>query len=164
MSEKTRRITAINKKNNMNGKQIKREEIREVELLPSSPDNGHLINQTIVQILIEKDNPEEIKELMRAELDYNRERLSIIREHAEKHPDSIEDRKSRCFRRMQYGFLMCFMPISLAAIYFMPTAIALALSSIQMIIIAGLIINGRERDGDSETIIKMLEKTIRSQS
>lgn len=148
----------------MSEKQIKRPTAKEGELIINSQDNGHLINQYIVQLLVEKDSPEEIKELMRAELDYNKERLGIMREHAEKHPDAIEDRKAKGFRRTQYAFLMVIVPVLLIVIFFLPTAIALALCTIVMIIIAGIVLNGRDRDSDSEALIKLLDKLTRRES
>jgi len=141
---------------------IPKKVVKEGDLIVNSSENGHLINQTIVQLLVERDSPEEVKELMRAELDYNKERLSILREHAEKHPDAIEERKTKAFRRTQYAFLMAIIPLLLTVIFFLPTAIALALSTIVMIIIAGIVVNGRERDNDSETLLKLLDKLIKS--
>ncbi|KAF3978557.1 MAG: hypothetical protein HFP77_01250 [Methylococcales symbiont of Iophon sp. n. MRB-2018] len=142
----------------MTRKQLRKTDPKEGEILPNEQDNGYLINQTIVQILIEKDGSGEIKELMRAELDYNREKLEIIREHTKLHPDAIEERKSICFRRYQYVFLMLFLIILLPTIFFMPTAIALALSTIVIIITSGVVLNGRERDDDSKALLSLLSK------
>jgi len=133
--------------------------IPEAELVDS--ENGHLINQSIVQILVERNDAAEIEKLMRAELDFNRERLSILREHTELHPDAIEDRKSKRFRRTQYLFLMALLPALLTVIYFVPTAIAIALCSMAMMIIVGVVLNGRDRDNDSEILVKLIEKLIR---
>jgi hypothetical protein len=144
----------------MSERQLRRQLPKEGVVLPASSENGHLINQTIVQILVEKDTPEEVKELIKAELDYNRERLSILREHAEKHPDAIEERQGKRFRRTQYLFLMAFLPVLISAIYFMPTATALALCTLAMMITAGIVLNGRDRDGDSESLIKLIEKLL----
>lgn len=141
---------------------IRKNAEQEGELLENLPENGHLINQNIVQILIERNNPDEVEKLMRAELDYNRERLSILREHTELHPDAIEARKSKKFRRTQYLFLMCLLPILLVVIYFTPTAIAIALCSMAMMIIVGAVLNGRDRDNDSEMMVKLIEKLIRN--
>lgn len=141
---------------------IRKKTAQEGELLENSPDNGHLINQSIVQILIERNNPDEVEKLMRAELDYNRERLSILREHTELHPDAIEVRKSKKFRRTQYLFLMCLLPILLVVIYFTPTAIAIALCSMAMMIIVGVVLSGRDRDNDSEMMVRLIEKLIRN--
>lgn len=125
---------------------------------PANNDASHLINQAIVQILVERNNPEEIKDLMRAELDYNKERLSIIREHAEKHPDAIEERKTKRFRRTQYLFLMVFLSVLLPSIALANTTAAIPLSAIAMIVVSGVVLNGRDRDSDSETIVKIIEK------
>ena len=135
--------------------------ISEVELMPQNSDTGHLINQTIVQILVEKDNPDEIKDLMRAELDYNRERLEILREHTQLHPDAIEDRKTKSFRRTQYAFLMFFLLCLIGAIFFTPVTTSLPLSAIAMIVTSGVVLNGRDRDNDSEALISILNKLIK---
>jgi len=145
-------------------RQIKKQPPKEGELVDSSQENGHLINPVIVQILIEKDHPEKIKELMTAELAYNKERLEILREHAEKHPDAIEERAAKKFRRTQYAFLMFLLPVLLAAIYFLPTAIALSLCAVLMIIVAGIVLNGRDRDNDSDVLLRIIEKSIKRSS
>lgn len=125
-------------------------------------ENGHLINQTIVQILVEKGDPNEIEKLMQAELNFNRERLSILREHTELHPDAIEDRKSKRFRRVQYFFLMALLPPLLGIIYFAQMAVAIALCSMAMLIVVGVVLNGRDRDNDSEILVKLIEKILRT--
>jgi hypothetical protein len=56
--------------------------------------------------------------------------------------------------------LMAFLPVLVSAIYYMPTAIALALCTMAMMITAGIILNGRDRDGDSESLIKLIEKLL----
>ena len=139
----------------------RRKQIPEVELLPSSSENGHLINQSIVQILIERNKPDEVEKLMKAELDYNRERLSILREHTELHPDAIEDRKNKRFRRTQYLFLMLFDLAIIASLPFTQIAVAISLCSLALIITSGIVINGRDRDNDSEILGKLVDKLIR---
>lgn len=139
-------------------RQLKRPTAREGELLANAHDNGHLINQYIVQLLVEKDSPEEIKELMRAELDYNKERLGIIREHAEKHPDAIEERKKHRFRRLQYGYLMLALPMLVYASHHAPVLTGAMLTSAMIFVIVSIALNGRDRDNDSELLAKILEK------
>jgi hypothetical protein len=144
----------------MADKQIRKAQTKEGDLLSINSENGHLINTTIVQILVERNNPEEVKDLIRAELDYNKERLSILREHAEKHPDAIEERKTRKFRRTQYWFLMGFLTVLLGVICFVPVVIAISLCALAMIIVAGVVLNGRDRDNDSEMLVKILDKIM----
>ena len=132
-------------------------QVSEGELVNCNSDNGHLINQVIVQILIEQNHPEKIKELMASELKYNKERLEILREHAEKHPDKIEERVGKKFRRSQYLYLMAILiPLNIM-IYYTPVAIALSLCVIDMIIICGLVFNGRDRDNDADMLLKVIE-------
>ena len=140
--------------------QTKAKQITEAELQNSS-DSGHLINQNIVQILVERNNPDEVEKLMRAELDYNRERLSILREHESLNPEAIEDRKGKKFRRIQYLFLMGLLPILLVIIYLTPTVIAISLCAMAMMIIVGIVLNGRDRDNDSEILVQLIEKLLR---
>ena len=135
---------------------------KEGELMSNSPDNGHLINQYIVQMLVEKDSPEEIKDLMKAELDFNRERLAIVREHAALHPEAIEDRATKGFRRVQYSFLMGLTLVLLPLIFFSPISTALTLCAILTIVVSAIAVNGRDRDNDSDTLISLLDKIIRS--
>jgi hypothetical protein len=135
--------------------------ILEAEFISS--ENGHLINQTIVQILVEKGDPAEIEKLMQAELNFNRERLSILREHTELHPDAIEDRRSKRFRRIQYLFLMALLPPLLGVIYFSQMAVSIALCSMAMLIVVGVVLNGRDRDNDSEVLVKLIEKILRAE-
>ena len=52
----------------------------------------------IIRILVEKHNPEEVKNLMEAELDIQGKRLKLIRDHAEHHPDAKEERANKLFR------------------------------------------------------------------
>ena len=98
---------------------------------------------------------------MKAELDYNRERLSILREHTELHPDAIEDRKNKSFRRTQYLFLMLFDLAIIASLPFTQIAVAISLCSLALIITSGIVINGRDRDNDSEILGKLVDKLIR---
>lgn len=98
---------------------------------------------------------------MRAELDYHRERLSILREHTELHPDAIENRRSKKFRRTQYLFLMLFDVALIVLLPFVQTAVAISLCSLALIITAGVVINGRDRDNDSEVLGKLIDKLIR---
>jgi hypothetical protein len=41
-----------------------------------------------------------------------------------------------------------------------PLAVAMTLSSSSMIIIAGIALNGRDRDNDSEILLKIIEKIM----
>jgi hypothetical protein len=141
--------------------QVRKQQPKEGELLEKSTDNGHLINQSIVQILVERNNPDEVEKLMRAELDYNRERLSILREHTELHPDAIEDRNNKRFRRTQYLFLMLFDLVIVGVLPFVQTAVAVSLCSLALIITSGVVINGRDRDNDSELLSRIVDKLIR---
>jgi hypothetical protein len=108
--------------------------------------------------LIERNKPDEIKELMRAELDFNREKLEIIREHELKNPDSIECRKDKIFRRYQYLFLMISVPGLFFASTIVPVAIGATRSLAAIFVLISIALNGRDRDNDADMLVKILKK------
>ena len=126
----------------------------EAELLPRS---DMLINATTIQLLIEKDDDiQKIERLLRAELDYNRERLAILRDNADLHPDKIEQRRTGKFRRAQYSVLLALLLIILAGLPFVPLAIASVFGIVCILIVAGVLLNARERDIDLKGFIEIL--------
>lgn len=144
----------------MSEKLTKNQPAKEGELLGS--ETGNLLNQATVKILIEQNKPDEIKEIMQAELDFNRQRFAIIREHEENHPDAIEARKDKKFRLFQYLYLMFMIPVLLIIIVFtqVQVAIAIALVGIITIICAGIVINGRDRDNDAGILAELVKKFV----
>lgn len=121
-------------------------------------DNNRLINQTIVQILLEKNNPDEVERLMQADLDYIRERLQIMREHASLDPTEIENRKNSQFKRNLYRFLMLLViPFAVVAIY-APLGVGMTFAFVDVIIIASIALNGRMRDNDLIFFLQLIEK------
>jgi hypothetical protein len=125
-------------------------------------DGGHIISQATINILVQEQNasPEQIIKLMEAELNYNRDRLMILRENSEKDPDNIESRKSKAFRRIQYYYLMVILPFLVYALYESSVTIAVSIATMIFFIIVSIAMNGRDRDNDSSMLIALLEKLM----
>jgi hypothetical protein len=133
----------------------------DAEILPVVPPPRPLINAQIIQILIEKDNPDEIERLMRLELDYNKERFQIMREHSQLHPEAIESRQTRKFRRTQYIALIGLLFLLVAAMPFVAFPVAATFALICVLIVAALCLNGREREVDLGGFVKVLTAIMR---
>jgi hypothetical protein len=131
------------------------------EIVLPLPGQGKLITTQIVQILIEKNNPDEIERLMKAELDYNEKRFAILREHSEKDPDSIEERNTSNFRRVQYKCLIGILIGLLLAAPFVNLTIAAAFAILCILIVCGLLLNGRERELDLPGFVKLFSAIIK---
>jgi hypothetical protein len=95
----------------------------EPEVLPPETEPP-LINARIIQILVEKEDSEHVEKLLNAELDYNKRRFEIMREHAEHHPDAKAERQTRAFRRTQYSFLLIVLLLLLVSLPFVSLAVA----------------------------------------
>ena len=124
------------------------------------PENS-LINAQIIQILIETGASAEVEKLMRLDLEYNKQRLEIIREHSSRHPDEIESRRAKTFRRTQYQALMLALFFLLVAMLFVALPLAAIFASICVLIIAALSLNGREREVDLSGFVKLLSTIVR---
>lgn len=119
------------------------------------------ITQQIIRILVDKHNPQDVKDLMQAENVVFRERLEIIREHAEHHPDAKEERATIKFRRSQYGWLSFIGPALLVAIPFVTIEVAAIFGIIAIMIIGAIILNARDRDFDINSLTDMINTIIR---
>jgi hypothetical protein len=119
-----------------------------------------LINARIVQILLERNDPEEVERLMKAELDYNEKRLQILRENAEKHPDAIEERETRRFRRWQYKALISLLFLLVGAAPFVPLAVSATFGILCILIVSGVLVNAREREIDLAGLVKIINVII----
>lgn len=133
------------------------------DLVNGQETNGRLINTTIIKVMVnERYTAEEINKLMAADLDYTKNMLELKREHADKHPDAIEYRKSKKFGRFQYLFLMAIVVVGFAAIVSgKATVLASSVIGVMLVMaVAAIALNGRERDDDSSILLKLLEKII----
>lgn len=132
---------------------------KEVEILPSEA-TPPLINAQIIQILVEKEDSEHVEKLLKAELDYNKQRLAILREHAEHHPDAKEERSTKTFRRTQYSFLLVVLLLLLVAMPFVSLAVASVFGILCILIVSGVLLNARERDVDLASFVKIINMIV----
>lgn len=124
--------------------------------------SNKIINARIVEILVKKDTDptDELKRLLDAEIDYNRQRFEIIRNHSKNDPDAIEDRSTKRFRRTQYLILLGVLPLILLAIPFVSIAAAVIFGTLSTIIVSGVLLNGRDREVDMSALVDVLKAII----
>src|ERR1051326_2896275 len=84
----------------------KEEKDDEDVIIPEVVDQQQLVNQHTIQIFVEQNKEGELQTFLNTVVEYNERRLAVMREHADKHPDAIEMRKSRKSRRNQYLILL----------------------------------------------------------
>jgi hypothetical protein len=137
-----------------------REETKSTPGVLQVPENP-LINAQIIQILVEKGGSAEVEKLMRLDLDYNKQRLEIVREHSSQHPDAIESRRAKSFRRTQYHALILALFFLLIAMLFVGFPLVLTFAWICVLIVAALSLNGREREVDLTGFVKLLSTIVR---
>lgn len=110
------------------------------------------------------DAHESVEKLLQAELAYNERRLETIREHAEKHPDLLEERRTKRFRRGLYVFLAFLALGLLGSMPFINIPVASVFGVCGLMIVAGTLINARDRDSDVKSIVltvkRVLEKRV----
>lgn len=125
------------------------------------PVSGRLINARIIQVLVEKDTPEEVERLMKLELDYNEKRLAILRNHEDKDPDSIEERHNSRFRRFQYKCLLVLLPFLLVGTMLAPGTVAAGFLLLCILIVLGVLLNGRERELDLTGFVRLFTSILK---
>ena len=125
------------------------------------PVPGTLINARIIQVLVEKDTPDEVERLMKLDLDYNERRLAIIRNHKDKDPDSIEERHNSRFRRFQYKCLLLLLPFLLVGTMLAPRTIAAGFLLLCVLIVLGVLLNGRERELDLTGFVRLFTSILK---
>jgi hypothetical protein len=125
------------------------------------PVPGRLINARIIQVLLEKDTPDEVERLMKLDLDYNERRLAIIRNHEDKDPDSIEERHNCRFRRFQYKCLLLLLPFVLVGAVFAHSTVAAGFLLLCILIVCGVLLNGRERELDLTGFVRLFTAIIK---
>ena len=119
-----------------------------------------LLTPQVLQIAIAQYAPENVGKLLNAELEYNEKRLQIIREHAEKHPDALEERKTKRFRRGLYVFLAILASGLLLSMPFVALPIASLFGVCGLMIVAATLINARDRDSDVKSIVLMVKRVL----
>lgn len=136
------------------------------ETEPASPSvlqvpENPLINAQIIQILVETGSPAEVEKLMQLDLEYNKHRFEIIREHASQHPDAIKSIKRESFRRTQYHALILALFFLLVAMLFVAFPLVAIFGFICVLIVAALSLNGREREVDLGGFVQLLSTIVR---
>ena len=135
----------------------------ESEIILPVPGTIRLINAQIIQVLVEKDTPEEVERLMKLDLDYNEKRLAIIRTHEDKDPDSVEERHNSRFRRFQYKCLLLLLPFVLVGSVFAPMFVAAGFLLLGVLIVCGVLLNGRERELDLTGFVRLLTAIVKGE-
>jgi hypothetical protein len=133
----------------------------EPEIIFPVPGTPRLINARIIQVLVEKDTPEEVERLMKLDLDYNERRLAIIRNHEDKDLDSIEDRHNSRFRRFQYKCLLLLLPFLVVGAVFAPVTVAAGFLLLCILIVCGVLLNGRERELDLSGFVRLFTAIVK---
>ncbi len=132
---------------------------------PPTSENETRFSQQTIQVLVEKHNPEDIKDLMKMENEVFRKRLEIIREHAEQHPDAKEERRTKRetirFRRFQYLCLSGILIVLLASIPIVSIEIAAIFGIVIFMIVGGILLNARDRDFDIKSFTDMINTILR---
>jgi hypothetical protein len=120
-----------------------------------------LIDAHTVQTLIQNEHSaEQLTRLIDADLSYNKQRLEIIREHALKHPDLIDLRKIRRYRRTQYAVLLALACALSASMPFVSLVVTAIFATITMLIVCGVLFNARDREMDSQGFLKLINIVI----
>lgn len=131
-------------------------------IIPEVVDQQQLVNQHTIQTFVDQNKEGELKTFLNTVVDYNERRLSVLREHAEKHPDAIEMRKSRISRRNQYLILLSLTCILLLTMPFVNLAVAGIFGTISTLIVCGILVNARERELDLQGFIRLINIVIGS--
>ena len=97
---------------------------------------------------------------MELELTYNARQFEIIREHSEKDPDKIDDRKNTQYRRNQYYLLTAITAALLAASPFVPLATVIFFGALALMVTGAALVNARQRDNDGRHIAALLTHII----
>ncbi len=127
----------------------------------SEKDNGDkpsttIISERVIRITVEKESAEAAEKLFESASRFQERNLEAIRNHAKEHPDAIEERKTKSFRRLQYGWLLAFLVPLGVGIYFTNVVNSVIFGLLTLIITIGVLLNARERDIDFKHIIEML--------
>jgi len=124
-------------------------------------DVPKLVTSQTVQILIQQDKQGDLKALLDTELEYNKRRFEIIRDHKNLDPDAIDHRKTRAFRRHVYGVLVAAAIALFMAMPFVNLVAAGIFGTIGMIIICGVMLNARDRELDLAGMLQMIQAVLR---
>jgi len=120
-----------------------------------------LVTPQTVNILIEQNKQDDLKQLLETELNYNKLRYEIIRENKQLDPDAVDHRKTRAFRRQSYGVLI---GVAVGLFFTMPFVNLVAagiFGTIGMIIVCGVMLNARDRELDLAGMLQMIQAILK---
>jgi hypothetical protein len=122
--------------------------------------NPQLVNQKVIERFAERDNHEDFERFLKTVNNFTREQAEIAREHAENHPDAKEHRKTKVFRRHQYGILLVFLGVLLLGLPFAPLSAATIFGIVCIVIVCGVLVNARERELDLSGFVKIITAIV----
>jgi hypothetical protein len=125
-------------------------------IIPEIVNPPPLVTPHIIEIYIKEDKQDDLERLLDAEVEYNRKRFAVIREHLVQHPDGIENRKTKAFRRVQYGILLGILGVLLLTMPYIPLSATAVFGVISILIVSGVLVNARERELDLKGFIKII--------
>ncbi|HMO80124.1 MAG TPA: hypothetical protein PKD24_04970 [Pyrinomonadaceae bacterium] len=116
-----------------------------------------LVSPQTIEKFAERDRDhEDFERFLQSVNNFVARQQELNREHATLHPDAIEGRKSQNFRRIQYVALIALLPFNLVALLFVPLPVASVLGIISILIVSGVLVNGRDREMDLNGFIRMI--------
>jgi uncharacterized membrane protein len=141
----------------------KKDDDNEDNIIQGEVVNPQLVNQRVIEKFAERDRDHvDFERFLRTVNNFTREQASISREHAEQHPDAIENRNNKVFRRQQYAILLLFLGVLLVTLPFAPLAAATVFGVICIIIVCGVLVNARERELDLSGFVKIITTILGS--
>lgn len=137
----------------------------------SKDDDGAILGEVVNPNLVSAETVDkfaepgrelaEFKDFLAAVNDFTREQALIVREHARDHPDAIDHRKTRRFRRGSYYGLLAISATLLGSMPFVNLVVAGTFGIMAMLIICAVILNARDREMDFGGLLKMIQTVLK---
>ncbi len=138
----------------------KKEDEKDDDVIVGEVVNPQLVNQKVIEKFADRDEPEELERFLKTINNFTREQAEIAREHADKHPDAIDHRNNRSFRRLCYSVLLVFAGGLIITMPLVNLVVAGTFGIIAMLIICGVMLNARDRELDLSGFLKMIQTVI----
>lgn len=121
----------------------------------------NLVTPQTIEKWAERDGEsKEFVNFLTAVNEFMADQMRLNREHATLHPDAIEHRRTQYFRRLQYVVLLCLLPLMIVALAFVPLPVAAFLGIICVLIVSGVLVNGRDREMDLNGFVRMVHSIV----
>lgn len=121
----------------------------------------NLVSPQTIEMWAESDrNHADFERFLATVGSFTASQMQLNREHATLHPDAVEQRKTQHFRRVQYVVLLCLLPLMIVASVFVPLPVAAFLGIICVLIVSGVLVNGRDREMDLNGFIRMVHSIV----